>query len=148
MSTMINGLGSCRFCAPWSRGAAGGSEAFVEHLQYFGYVLPSLTVLIAHREGWVSPKAILSTVLSIIMIAFLAQGGGRRIVGVVVGAALLTWVMLQGRIRPKVMIGGLIALTTLLFGMELMLESRTVGFSVWSEGSGGRLAARIFSHRC
>ena len=85
---MIEALGWCRFCAPWSAGTFGGWEAFVEKLQYFGYVLPSLTVLLAHREGWIRPKTILSTILSIIFILYLAQGGGRRVIGVTVGAAL------------------------------------------------------------
>ena len=62
---MIEGLGACRFCAPWSRGALGGGvEVFFEHLKYFGYVLPSLTVLIAHREGWFRPRPILGTIMS------------------------------------------------------------------------------------
>src|SRR5262245_62002053 len=39
--TMIDGLSACRFCAPWSRSSIGGSEAFLEHLKYFGYILPS-----------------------------------------------------------------------------------------------------------
>ena len=81
------------------------------HLKYFGYVLPSLTVLLAHREGWVRPKAIVSTILSIIMVVFLAQEGGRRVIGVIVGAALITWLLLQGRLRPKFLIGGLIGVT-------------------------------------
>src|SRR5262245_20862170 len=99
---MIEGLGMDRFSAPWSRSSFGGAEAFVEHLKYFGYVLPALTVLVAHRKGWLSPTSMAGTVMSIIMIAFLAQDGGRRTIGVMVGAALLSWVLLQERIRLKV----------------------------------------------
>src|SRR5262249_54040133 len=83
-SLMIEALGWCRFCAPWSTGSFGGWDAFFVHFQYFGYVLPSLTVLLAHREGWGRPKAIVGTILSIIMVVFLAQAGARRIIGVVV----------------------------------------------------------------
>jgi hypothetical protein len=130
VAKMIEALGECRFCAPWSRGAFGGAEAFIEHLQYFGYVLPSLTVLIAQREGWSRPRTILASILSIIMIAFLAQQGGRRIIGMVGGAALITWMLLQGGIKMKVLIGGIIGVVVLLVGMEQMLRHRDLGFSV------------------
>jgi hypothetical protein len=126
--TMLNGLGADRWAAPWARGDFGTSLAFVEHLQYFGYVLPSLTVLIAHKEGWFRVRTILSLCMSTIMIAFLAQGGGRRIIGVIVGAGLLTWLLLQERLKPKVLVGGLIAVLALLAGMEEMLQYRGVGF--------------------
>ena len=129
-SIMIEAIGRCRFCAPWSTGTFGGWESFLVHLEYFGYVLPSLTVLLAHREGWVRPKAIVGTILSIIMVVFLAQAGARRVIGVVVGAALLTWLLLQGRLRPKFLIGGLIGITVLLVSMELMAQYRNVGFEI------------------
>jgi hypothetical protein len=128
-SLMSAGLGSCRFCAPWSTGTLGGSEAFLVNLKYFGYVLPSLTVLLAHREGWFRAKAIVSAILSLVFVAFLTQEGGRRVVGVTVGAAIITWLLLQGRLRPKFLVGGLIGVTILLVSMELMLEYRGVGFS-------------------
>jgi hypothetical protein len=62
------------------------------------------------------------------MVLFLAQAGARRIIGVVVGAALLTWLLLQGRLRPKFLIGGLIGVTVLLVFMELMAQYRNAGF--------------------
>src|SRR5262249_6714403 len=105
-------------------------------LQYFGYVLPSLTVLLAQREGWLRPKTLVGIILSSIMIAFLSQLGGRRIVGVVVGAALVTWLVLQKRLKPKVLVGGVVGVTVLLVFMELMLQNRTFGFSSAYETSG------------
>jgi hypothetical protein len=128
-SLMSAGLGSCRFCAPWSTGTLGGGDAFLVNLKYFGYVLPSLTVLLAHRDGWFRAKAIVSVILSLTFVAFLTQEGGRRMVGVTVGAAIMSWLLLQGRLRPKFLVGGLIGITTLLISMELMLEYRGVGFS-------------------
>ena len=127
-SIMIEALGWCRFCAPWSTSTFGGWEAFLVHLEYFGYVLPSLTVLLAHRDGWVRPKTIVATILSIIMVVFLAQAGARRVIGVVVGAALITWLLLQRRLRPKFLIGGLIGVIALLVVMELMAQYRNFGF--------------------
>ena len=128
-SLMVQALGWCRFCAPWSTGTFGGWEAFFVNLKYFGYVLPTLTVLLAHREGWLRPRAIVSTILSLIFVVFVAQEGGRRVIGVIVGAALIGWLLLQGRLRPKFLIGGLIGVTILLVFMELMLEYRQIGFS-------------------
>lgn len=131
--TMIDGLLACRFCAPWSRGAMGGSEAFIEHLSYFGYVLPSLTVLIAHQDGWRSPRALSAIATSVVMIAFLSQEGGRRIIGVVVGSALIAWLLLQSRIRLKVAVAALIVVACLLVLMEVMLQYRSVGLSAYGE---------------
>jgi len=128
-AVMIAGLGACRFCAPWARGALGGSDAFIEHLKYFGYSLPALTVLIAHRDGWVRPRAILGIIMSIVIIAFLVQEGGRRVVGVVVGSGLLTWMLLQGRITGKMVIGGFVAIVIVLFGLEQILHYRSQGFA-------------------
>ena len=126
---MIDALGWCRFCAPWSTGEFGGWEAFAQKLEYFGYLLPSLTVLLGHREGWMRPKTIVSTVLSIIVVLFLAQGGGRRVIGVTIGAALILLLVLQRRVRPKVLIVAFVGATILLMSMEAMLEYRQYGFS-------------------
>jgi hypothetical protein len=142
-SLMIEALGWCRFCAPWSTGGFGGSDAFIVHLQYFGYVLPSLTVLLAYREGWVRPKTIMATILSIVMVMFLAQGGGRRVIGVVVGAALITWLLMQRRVRLKTLVGGLIAVAILVLFMEEMLQFRKIGFSASDTDSVSELAVHV-----
>jgi hypothetical protein len=137
--TMINGLGKDRFSAPWSRGSFGGAEAFVEHLKYFGYVLPSLVILIAHLGGWAHPRSFLGIIMSAVMIVFLAQDGGRRTIGVIIGAALVTWLLLQDQIRPKLVIGGIVGVSILLLGMETMLQFRSVGFSAIVRESGGEI---------
>jgi hypothetical protein len=143
LSLMIAALGWCRFCAPWSTGEFGGWNAFFVHLQYFGFVLPSLAILIAHREGWVRPKAIVGAILSVIMIVFLAQGGGRRVVGVVLGAALITWLLLQARLRLKFLVGGLLGATLILVFMELMFQVRTFGFSASYQETGLKSEALV-----
>jgi hypothetical protein len=127
-SLMIKALGWCRFCAPWSQGALGGWESFLVQLKYFGYLLPSLTVLIAHRRGWLRPHAIVGVTLSLIFVAFLAQEGGRRVIGVTLGAALITWLLMQRRLKPKFLVGGLVGAIIVLVSMELMLHSRQYGF--------------------
>jgi len=133
-TVMIDGLGSVRFGAPWDRGAIGDWRAFIEHLSYFGYVLPSLTVLLAHQRGWLQPRLIISASLSLIMVVFLMQSNGRRVIGVVIGAALINWVLLQKRLRPKLVIGSLIVLTILLITMQQIVLYRKLGFEAWLRG--------------
>jgi hypothetical protein len=142
-SIMIAALGWCRFCAPWSTGSFGGWNAFLVHLQYFGYLLPSLTVLLAHREGWLRPRPIVSTILSIIMVGFFAQAGSRRIIGVIVGGALMTWLLSQVRLRPKFLAGGFIGVIFLLVAMELMAQYREFGFANQVSNSNSVLSVRV-----
>ena len=80
---MIESLGNSRWNAPWARGDMGGYDAFLDHMQYFGYILPSLGVVLAVRVGWTDWRVIICLILSSIVIAFLAQSGGRRIIGVI-----------------------------------------------------------------
>ena len=47
---MFSYLGESRWSAPWGRGQLGGWNAFADQLQYFGYVLPSLTALLIAGE--------------------------------------------------------------------------------------------------
>lgn len=133
---MIDGLGMDRFAAPWSRGSIGDWTAFIEHMQYFGYVLPSLTVVLADRKGWLQPRVIISAALSLIMLLFLAQGGGRRVVGVILGAAVLNWVLLQRRLTLRLLIGFAVGVVTVLTLMHEMLEYRSVGFGAALSGKG------------
>jgi oligosaccharide repeat unit polymerase len=124
---MFSYLGANRWAAPWVRGQLGGWEAFRDQMQYFGYVLPSLTALLIARRGF-GIQAWLSVAASALMLAFLAQGGGRRIIGVTVGAALLVWIQAQPMLKVRrLAIAG--AITVLMAAaMQLMLNIRTVGF--------------------
>jgi hypothetical protein len=133
-SVMIDGLSKNRFAAPWSRGSIGDWGSFIEHMQYFGYVLPSLTVVLANRKGWIQPRVIISAALSLIMVMFLGQGGGRRVVGVILGAAVLNWVLLQRRLSLKLVIGLAVGAVTVLMLMHEMLEYRSSGFGAALSG--------------
>lgn len=127
--TLIQGLGSSRWDAPWGRGDLGGADAFLDHMQYFGYILPSLCVLIALKVGWLNRRVVAGLFMSAIVIAFLAQSGGRRIIGVVVGSALFTWMAAKPRLGPKVIFGVAATVVLLLLFMQLMLQYRGVGFA-------------------
>ncbi|MEY4094562.1 MAG: hypothetical protein RLZZ53_1761 [Acidobacteriota bacterium] len=124
---MFSYLGEQRWAAPWGRGQLGGWDAFLDQMQYFGYVLPSLTALLIARTGFTG-QAWFSILLSGIMTAFLSQGGGRRLIGVTVGAAILVWIQSQKSINVRKLTLAGIAALTLLAGMQFMLNIRTVGY--------------------
>src|SRR5689334_5805503 len=127
---MVHYLGQERWAAPWGRGQLGGWDAFLDHLQYFGYLLPILTVVIGRRVGLRNPRTIVCTAMSIIVALFLAQSGSRRVIGVVVGMALILWVLDQRRLQVKQLITTVVAVVGLLLTLQIMLEYRNVGFSV------------------
>jgi oligosaccharide repeat unit polymerase len=128
-SVLIGGLSRSRFDAPWSRGTIGDWRSFSEQLTYFGYILPSLCVLLAYRKGWMQPKVIISLCYSLIVVAFLAQTGGRRIIGVVIGAALVSWLLLNRRFRSSVLIGAASVIVLLLVTMQEILIFRGMGLA-------------------
>jgi hypothetical protein len=127
---MAHYLGEERWAAPWGRGQLGGWDAFLDHLQYFGYLLPVLTVVIGRRVGLRNLRTIVCTALSIVVTLFLAQSGSRRVIGVVAGMALVMWILDQQRLRVKHLITTVIAVVAVLLTLQIMLEYRNVGLSV------------------
>jgi hypothetical protein len=124
-------LGAQRWAAPWSRGALGGWEAFRDQLPYFGYVLPSLTAVLIARHGLMRFQTLMSIGMSVVMLLFLTQGGGRRIIGVTVGAALLVWILMNtgARIKNMLVVGtGAVAVA---WAAQFMLNIRTVGYETY-----------------
>jgi hypothetical protein len=142
---MVHYLGQERWAAPWGRGQLGGWDAFLDHLQYFGYLLPVLTVVIVRRAGVRNARTIICIAMSIVIALFLAQSGSRRVVGVVGGMALVLWILDQRRLRVKHLLMTVFAVVVLLVTLQLMLEYRNVGLSVLvgkSEIQSGRLEKR------
>lgn len=133
-------FGESRWSAPWMRGQLGGVEAFWDHLQYFGYALPALYVAYARKRGWFGVKALVVLAMAALIVAFLSLGGGRRIVGVAVGAAILCWVTSAERIRAGVVVGVAAASAALLYLLQQMLLFRGVG---WLEDVESPEIARI-----
>lgn len=126
--TMFSYLGESRWSAPWGRGQLGGWEAFRDQAPYFGYVLPALTALLIARRGLFKFQSVLALVCTGIMLTFLAQGGGRRLVAVTVGAGLMVWVQANPSKRfmnVVVMACGAIALA---WTAQFMLNVRTQGY--------------------
>lgn len=120
-------VGQERWAAPWGRGQLGGWDAFLDHLQYFGYLLPILTVVIGRRVGLRNARTLICIALSIVMTLFLAQSGSRRVIGVVAGMALVLWILDQRQLRLKHLIATALAVVALLLALQVMLEYRNVG---------------------
>lgn len=125
---MFSYLGEQRWAVPWGRAQLGGWGSFIDQMPYFGYVLPSLTIVLMMRRGF-GLQTVLAIVMSAIMLAFLAQGGGRRIIGVTCGAALIVWVQSQRSLNARKVLTAGAALVGLLWAMQFMLNIRTVGYA-------------------
>ena len=128
LPVMFSYLGENRWSAPWARGQLGGWGAFLDQMQYFGYVLPSLTALLIARRGFI-PQVWVSIALSGIMLAFLSQGGGRRIIGVTAGAAILVWIQAQSVLKVRRLVIAMFAVIGMLAVMQFMLNIRTSGYT-------------------
>ena len=142
ISAMVHYLGQERWAAPWGRGQLGGWDAFLDHLQYFGYLLPILTVVIARRAGLRSPRTMICIGMSIVMTLFLAQSGSRRVIGVVAGMALVLWVLDQQRLRIKHLVATGFAIVALLLALQIMLEYRNVGLGALIGNTDSTLSSR------
>lgn len=127
---MVHYVGQERWAAPWGRGQLGGWDAFLDHLQYFGYLLPVLTVVVGRRVGMRNARTIACLGMSIVMTLFLAQSGSRRVIGVVAGMALVFWILDQQRLRVKHAVATLLAVVVVLITLQVMLEYRNVGLGV------------------
>ena len=133
-------FGQSRWAAPWMRGQLGGIDAFWDHLVYFGYALPALYVAYARARSPLTVKAVVLLAMAALIVAFLSQAGGRRIVGVAVGAAILCWVTSSERIRVGAVTGVAIASGALLYLLQQILLFRGVG---WGEAVEAADTARI-----
>ncbi|MDQ3011369.1 MAG: oligosaccharide repeat unit polymerase [Acidobacteriota bacterium] len=124
---MIYYLGQGRWAVPWGRGQLGGWDAFLDHAQYFGYLLPALTVVIARRASWLNWRTLISAGMALIIVAFIAQSGSRRIIGVIVGMAFILWILSQERLRVNHVMVSAAGLVALLAVMQVMVEYRKIG---------------------
>lgn len=123
---MFSYLGNNRWQVPWGRGTLGNWTSFIEQMPYFGYVLPSLTALLIARRGF-RAQTWFAIGCSVIMLLFLAQGGGRRVIMVTVGAALIVWVQAQAGMKMRKVLTVGAVLLALVWTMQFMLHVRTRG---------------------
>ncbi len=130
---MFSYLGANRWSAPWSRGQLGGWNAFIDQMPYFGYVLPSLTALLIARQGLARATTLIAIGCSIVMLLFLSQGGGRRLIGVTVGAALIVWVQARPSQRFKNLVVVTIGAIALAWASQFILNIRSEGIDAFLE---------------
>jgi oligosaccharide repeat unit polymerase len=130
---MFSYIGESRWAAPWTRAQFGGWEAFRDQSPYFGYVLPSLAALLIARHGLLNGRSLFAVACAVVMLLFLAQGGGRRIVGVTVGAAVMVYVQMNSnkRVTNLVVVGA--AALALAWTAQFMLNIRTEGYEDFKE---------------
>ena len=124
---MLGVLWKDRWDAPWSRGQLGGWDAFLDHLAYFGYLLPALAVLLGRAVGWFNWRTLAIIICALFVGALFSAGGGRRIIGVMFGSAIAVWFLSARppRLRHLLALAGLGSL--LLWLLQIMLMYRGVG---------------------
>ncbi|MDP9052972.1 MAG: hypothetical protein M3N93_01515 [Acidobacteriota bacterium] len=133
LQTFETNLLSPRFEATWSRGALGGWDAFTDNMTYFGYLLPTWTVLLARQlKRWLDPRVILGWLYSIIFLACVTQGGGRRLLGVIIGSAILMYMLTAGKHWLRTGVISILSAGLLLGGLELVLQNRNRGYGDFS----------------
>lgn len=130
---MFSYLGANRWSAPWARGQLGGWNAFIDQMPYFGYVLPSLTALLIAKQGLVRVTTFIAIACSVIMLLFLSQGGGRRLIGVTVGAALLVWIQAHPGMRLKNLAIVGVGAIALAWASQFILNIRSGGVESFLE---------------
>lgn len=124
---MISSLSKSRFRSPWARGVSGGFVSFLEHLKYFGYVLPSLTALLIISEKKVNYRTISALAMMIFFSAFEFQGGGRRITGFLLGSFVMTFLIYYRhslKIRHYAILGVIGFLFLILLDMQLAFRNK------------------------
>jgi hypothetical protein len=144
---MAGAFGGNRWAKPWGRGTLGGWDAFLDHFAYFGYILPVLTSLLARRVGWFHYRTLIAISLTFIIAALLSVGGGRRIIGVLVGSGLTVWFLSDPLPRLRSMIGVALTAIALLFLMQVILLYRNDGLAnVFSGDFEDRISERQYLH--
>ncbi len=129
LAVMLATFSESRWAAPWSRGSLGGWDAFLDHIGYFGYVLPPITAFLARRKGLFHWRTLILLVMTLIILALFSTGGGRRIVGVMVGSGLVVWFLsARSPSRKDLLILGALGVGLLMF-MQTMLVYRAVGIT-------------------
>ncbi len=122
---MMEGLFSERGVGAWSRGVIGGSGAFVSHLQYFGYLALPLTIALHHRTGRIDWRVALGMALTTLFLLFLIKDGGRRLVGMVLGSGMITWLLLRPRLGLREIAVGALSGVMMLTLLQIMVVFRT-----------------------
>lgn len=140
LGVMLHSLTLNRWSAPWSRGEMGGWSSFTDHLSYFGYLLPTFAVMIMRRKGFFHAATLLAFALSVIYLIFVMHGGARRIVGVILGAALTFWILDRERVKLWHLSVAACITAFILWLMQAMLVVRSAGLETIGIENAGKIA--------
>ena len=119
-----------RFASAWGgHGKLGGAHSFIHHTIYVGSLFPALAVTLHRLRQRRDAQVLLAYGLAAVFVLFLARDGGRRTVGMIVGAAGILWLLISprsGRYKAGLAIAGVLALVV---AMQLVLAFRSSGLA-------------------
>jgi hypothetical protein len=127
LNEMVRPFYGGRWSAPWGRGALGGWNAFIDHLVYFGYLLPGLTAIIARKRGWKDMHTVLCGALTVVILLLTMVDGGRRIIGVMAGVGLLAWFLSGKQFRNRHLVQIAVVSVLVLVVLQLIINYRNIG---------------------
>jgi hypothetical protein len=134
LQVVLESLTKTRWEAAWTRTRLeGGWEAFVEHLMYFGMLLPALAVTLGRKTGWFKPPTIACWLMTLAYALFQVQGGNRRYLGVMFGAAIVVWLISEKKPRVVHYLAIAASAAAMLFFMEFVLKYRGEGIEMLTE---------------
>jgi hypothetical protein len=140
VALMISSLQEDRWSAPWSRSEIGGWNAIIDHLSYFGYLLPTFAVMIMRRKGFLHAATIIAFGMAAVYLVFIMHGGARRIVGVTLGAALTFWILDHDRVKIWHLAVAACITAVILWLMQARLVVRTAGLGSVGLEHAGKIA--------
>lgn len=129
LRVMVGAFSKNRWAAPWARGALGGWDAFLDHIAYFGYILPGLTILLGRTAGFSNWRTVLAAIFAFIIMALLSVGGGRRIIGVMGASAFIVWFLSARPPRLRHLFGFAAVSVGLLIVLQGILIYRGMGLA-------------------
>lgn len=126
---MVSALYAPRFANAWSVADIGYFDTILVRLQYFAYLILPLTVALHHLERRFSWRVLVAGLLGLMFLSILISTGGRRQVGMVLGATALIWILLNRPISLRKLIIVAVFLALMLYLLQLMISWRNVGFA-------------------
>ena len=133
ISCFVDGILAPRFASVWRVVQFGNWDTFLLRLRLLGYLILPLVVLLRHMEGRTSWRVVFGIILGIIFLLMLVQGGGRRQVGVIIGATIMVWLVINRPLNWRHVVRSVLAVVVLITLMEAMLTWRNEGIGALFE---------------
>ncbi len=124
---IADGILASRFESPWHLADIGNWDTLLVNLELFNrFVLPFAFILL-RLERRVTWKVSLAFLMGLVVLLVLIQGGGRRQVGMVIGASAIVWVLLGEKITWRRSVVAVLALLPALYLFNVMGNARDEG---------------------